>query len=120
MDDDDEALTQYTQAPLDLDELLRMHEANPENVNVLDCIAFRYYTADDLEQALDFYKKILVQDGTQANAHYYIGNIHFRRKQLVAAMMSWKKVIKLVPETKLAKNAEERVELAMEKVREMK
>lgn len=120
MDQDDGMLTQYSQAPLDIDELLRMHQANPDNVNVLDCIAFRYYTADELEKAYDFYQKIVAKDPTQANAYYYIGNIQFRKKQLVAAMMSWKKVIALNPTSKLAKNAEERVEMAMKRVRELK
>lgn len=119
MSDEEGMLTQYSQAPLDIDELLRMHEANPENLNVLDCIAFSYYTQDDLDKALQYYQKILAQDGDQANAHYYVGNVYFRRRQLVAAMMSWKKVIALDPEGKLAKNAQERIDMALERVREM-
>lgn len=120
MSEDDGMLTQYSQAPLDIDELLRMHEANPDNLNVLDCIAFSYYTQDELDKALQFYKKILEKDATQVNAHYYVGNVLFRRRQLVAAMMSWKKVITLSPGSKLAKNAQERVEMAMERVRDWK
>ena len=120
MSDEDGMLTQYSQAPLDIDELLRMHEANPDNLNVLDCIAFSYYTQDDLDRALEYYKKILEQDDTLANAHYYVGNVLFRRRQLVAAMMSWKKVIALDPDGKLAKNAQERIDMAMDRVRDMK
>ncbi len=120
MSDEEAMLTQYSQAPLDLDELLRMHAANPDNLHVLDCIAFRYYTADDLDKAAEFYKKIIDKDSKQVNAYYYLGNIQFRRKQLVAAMMSWRKVVALQPDSKLSKNAEERIEMAMQKVREMK
>lgn len=120
MSDDEELLTQYSQAPLDIEELLRMHEANPDNINVLDCIAFSYYTKDDLDKALEYYKKILAKDPSQSNAHYYVGNVLFRRRQLVAAMMSWKKVVALDGDSKLAKNAQERIEMAMERVREMK
>ncbi len=112
-------LTQYTQAPLDIDELLRMHEANPENLSVLDCIAFSYYTQDDLPKALEFYKKIIAKDPKQVNAHYYIGNVLFRQRQLVAAMMAWKKVIHIDGNGKMGKNAQARIEMAMDRVREM-
>lgn len=120
MVDEDAVLTQYSQAPLDIEELLKVYEDDPKNLQVLDCIAFSYYTKDELDKALEFYKKITQVEPKQSAAHYYIGNILFRKKQIVAAMMSWKKVIKLDPGSKLAENAADRVEMAMDKVREMK
>lgn len=119
MSEEDAILTQYSQAPFDLGELQRMHQANPENLDVLNCIAFRYYTQDELDQALEYYQKILALDAKHPEAHYYVGNVQFRRRKLVAAMMSWKKVIAIDPQSKFAENARERIELALERVRGM-
>lgn len=119
-DEDDGLLTQYAQAPLPVEELLQMHEANPDNLEVLDAVAFHFYTHDELDRAMEFYKKLLAKKPKHVDAHYRVGNIHFRRKQLVAAMMSWKKVIQLSPDSKTGRNAKARVERAMDKVRDLK
>jgi tetratricopeptide (TPR) repeat protein len=118
--DDNDVLTQYSSAPLDVEELLRMAKANPDNINVLDCLAFKYYTAETLDQALEIYRQISKLDPKNDSAHYYIGNIYYRQKRLVAAMMEWKKVIKLNTDSKMADKAQERIDAAMQQVRDIK
>lgn len=117
--DQDNLLTQYSCAPLDVDELLQMYEANPENLNVLDCLAFKFYTSDDLDRSLEFYQKIVKMDDKNESAHYYIGNILYRKKRVMAAIMQWKKVVSLDPESKLAQKAQERIDQAMNQIRDM-
>ena len=119
-DNNDDVLTQYSSAPLDVEELLRMYQANPENINVLDCLAFKYYTADQLDKALELYTKISKLQPQNDSAHYYMGNIYYRKKRLVAAMMEWKKVISLNEGGKLAQKAQERIDAAMQQVRDLK
>ena len=120
VDDKNDVLTQYSSAPLDVEELLRMYQANPDNVNVLDCLAFKYYTAEQLDKALELYKKIAKLEPENDSAHYYMGNIYYRKKQLIQAMMEWKKVITLNEGSKLAAKAQERIDAAMQQVRELK
>ncbi len=117
---DEEVLTQYSTAPLDLEELLKMYRANPENVNILDCLAFKYYTANDLEKALDFYKKILLIEPDNVNALYYIGNIYYRQKKLVNAIIYWKKVVAQEgADPKMKEKAEGRLSAAMEQMKKL-
>ena len=120
MADNDDVLTQYSSAPLDVEELIRMYQANPDNINVLDCLAFKYYTAEQLDKALELYKKIVSIEPSNESAHYYMGNIYYRKKRLVAAMMEWKKVVSLNPDGRMAGKAQERIDAAMQQVRELK
>ena len=119
-DKNNPVLTQYSSAPLDIEELLRMAEANPDNVNILDCLAFKFYTGEQFDRALDFYQRIVKIQPENESAHYYMGNIFYRQKRLVAAMMEWKKVISLGSDGKLAAKAQERIDAAMQQVRDMK
>lgn len=119
-DDKNNVLTQYSSAPLDIEELLQMYKANPENVNVMDCLAFKHYTSEQNEDALKVYKAIVAIQPENESAHYYMGNIYYRTKRLVAAMMEWKKVIALDTDKRLAEKCKERIEAAMQQVRELK
>jgi len=96
-----------------------MYEANPENVNIIDCLAFKFYTADQLDKSIELYKQIVKLAPTNETAHYYLGNIYYRQKKLVAAMMEWKKVISLNESGKMAAKAQERIDAAMQQVREL-
>jgi tetratricopeptide (TPR) repeat protein len=116
----DGVLTQYSSAPLDIEELLRMAEANPDNVNILDCLAFKFYTTEQLDKALELYGRIVKLQPENDSAHYYMGNIYYRKKRLVAAMMEWKKVISLSSDSKLAAKAQERIDASMQQVRDLK
>ena len=118
-DGENELLTQYSQAPLDEDELLRMAEANPDNINILDCLAFKFYTSEQLDRALEFYKKIVTLDDQNESAHFYIGNIFYRKKQIMAAIFEWKKVIGLGTDPKLADKAQERIDAAMKQIQSL-
>jgi len=119
-DDQNNVLTQYSSAPLDIDELKAMYEANPENINIMDCLAFKHYTNEQNDEALKIYKEIANIQQDNESAHYYMGNIYYRTKRLVAAMMEWKKVIALDKDKKLIEKCKQRIEAAMQQVRDLK
>ncbi len=119
-DEKKNVLTEYSSAPLDTEELLQMYKANPTNVNIMDCLAFKHYTNEQNEAALRIYKEIVALQPDNESAHYYMGNIYYRTKRLVAAMMEWKKVIALNQDPKLVEKCTQRIEAAMQQVRELK
>jgi tetratricopeptide (TPR) repeat protein len=110
-EEESELLTKYTAGSGDgIQEVEKLLEGDPGNVDLLDWLAFMYYSNNEIDKAIDTYKRALEIRPDNENQHYYLGNSYYKKNMMDEAKKSWSEVIRLKPSSKIAKNAQERIE----------
>ena len=103
-------LTQYTSGDGGgVEEMERMLEQDPNNLQLLDWLAFMYYSNNDIKKAIQTYTRIIEIEPNNASQHYYLGNCFFKNNQKEKALAEWNTVIALKPNSKYARKAQERI-----------
>lgn len=103
-------LTQYTSGDGGgVEEMEKMLEKDPHNLQLLDWLAFMYYSNNDAEKAIATYRRILEIDPANASQHYYLANSYFKVGDTAQALAEWQKVVDLRPDSKYAKKAIDRI-----------
>jgi tetratricopeptide (TPR) repeat protein len=106
-----ELLTKYTAGSGEgIQEVEKLLEGDPNNVDLLDWLAFMYYSNNDIDKAITTYKRALAIKSDNENQHYYLGNSYYKKNMTEEAKKSWSEVIRLKPSSKIAKNAQERID----------
>ncbi len=106
----EELLTKYTAGNSDgIQEVEKLLEGDPNNVDLLDWLAFMYYSNGDIDKAINTYKRALANKPDNENQHYYLGNSYYKKNMFLEAKKCWSEVIRLKPSSKIAKNAQERI-----------
>jgi len=109
----DGQITEYTKGSGEgIDDVRLMLQSDPDNVDLLDWLAFMLYTNNSLDEAIELYKKLLALNHRPDNQHFYLGNAYFKKGLAKLAIESWKKVMELAPDSKLARKAKVRIEQA--------
>ncbi|NLI76633.1 MAG: tetratricopeptide repeat protein [Candidatus Riflebacteria bacterium] len=109
--EEEELLTKYTAGTGEgIAEVEKLLVSDPNNVDLLDWLAFMYYSNNEIEKAVETYKKALAIKPTNENQHYYLGNSYFKKGMFEDAKKEWNEVIRLKPNSKIAKNAQERID----------
>jgi len=109
----DGQITEYTQGSGEgIDDVRLMLQSDPDNVDLLDWLAFMLYTNNTLDEAIELYKRLLGLNHRPDNQHFYLGNAYLKKGLSKLAIQSWKKVIELAPNGKLARKAKVRIEQA--------
>jgi tetratricopeptide (TPR) repeat protein len=110
-EEESELLTKYTAGSGEgIQEVEKLLEGDPNNVDLLDWLAFMYYSNNEIDKAIDTYKRALNIRPDNENQHYYLGNSYYKKNMMAEAKKSWSEVIRLKPTSKIAKNAQERIE----------
>ncbi len=110
-EEESELLTKYTAGSGEgIQEVEKLLEGDPNNVDLLDWLAFMYYSNDEIDKAIETYKRALEIRPDNENQHYYLGNSYYKKNMMEEAKKSWSEVIRLKPTSKIAKNAQERIE----------
>ncbi|MBI3892927.1 MAG: tetratricopeptide repeat protein [Candidatus Wallbacteria bacterium] len=91
-------------------ELEEQLKQDPDNPDLLDWLAFMYYSNGKLEKAIETYQKAIALNYDNEHQHYYLGNSFYKLGNVERACEEWEVVIALKPDGKLAKNAEDRIE----------
>jgi tetratricopeptide (TPR) repeat protein len=103
-------LTQYTAGDgQGVAEIEKMLEKDPENLQLLDWLAFMYYSNNDTEKAIGTYNKIIKIDPSNASQHYYLANSYYKANQVEEALTHWRHVVTLKPDGKLGRKASDRI-----------
>lgn len=103
-------LTQYTSGDGGgVEEMERMLERDPNNLQLLDWLAFMYYSNNDAVKAIATYRRIIEIEPNNASQHYYLGNCFFKNNEVERALEEWNAVIQLKPGSKYARKAQERI-----------
>lgn len=105
-----ELLTKYTAGTGEgIAEVEKLLVSDPNNVDLLDWLAFMYYSNNDTDKAIGTYKRALAIKPDNENQHYYLANSYFKKGNHDGAKKEWNEVIRLKPNSKIAKNAQERI-----------
>ena len=110
-EEEKELLTQYTAGTGEgIQEVEKLLKSDPTNVDLLDWLAFMYYSNSDIDKAIETYKKALAIKDDNENQHYYLANSYFKKGMQAEAKKEWNEVIRIKPNSKIAKNAQERID----------
>lgn len=110
---DQAVLTQYTSGDgQGIAEMEKMLEKDPNNPQLIDWIAFMYYSNDQPAKAISWYQRGIGLDPSNASQHYYLANSYYKANRLDEALAHWRKVCELKPEGKLARKANTRIKKA--------
>lgn len=109
--EEEELLTKYTAGTGEgINEVEKLLEGDPNNVDLLDWLAFMYYSNNNIDKAIETYKRALAIKPDNENQHYYLANSFFKKGMSAEAKKEWSEVIRLKPNSKIAKNAQERID----------
>lgn len=109
--EEEELLTKYTAGTGEgINEVEKLLEGDPNNVDLLDWLAFMYYSNNSIDKAIETYKRALAIKPDNENQHYYLANSYFKKSMNAEAKKEWNEVIRLKPNSKIAKNAQERID----------
>jgi tetratricopeptide (TPR) repeat protein len=109
--EEEELLTKYTAGTGEgINEVEKLLEGDPNNVDLLDWLAFMYYSNNNIDKAIETYKRALAIKPDNENQHYYLANSFFKKGMHAEAKKEWSEVIRLKPNSKIAKNAQERID----------
>ncbi|MEW6712253.1 MAG: tetratricopeptide repeat protein [Candidatus Riflebacteria bacterium] len=109
--EEEELLTKYTAGTGEgINEVEKLLEGDPNNVDLLDWLAFMYYSNNNIDKAVETYKRALAIKPDNENQHYYLANSYFKKGMMAEAKKEWSEVIRLKPNSKIAKNAQERID----------
>ncbi len=112
--EDEELLTKYTAGTGEgISEVEKLLVSDPNNVDLLDWLAFMYYSNNETDKAIETYKRALAIKPTNENQHYYLANSFFKKGNYAEAQKEWNEVIRLKPNSKIAKNAQERIDFIL-------
>jgi tetratricopeptide (TPR) repeat protein len=105
-----EVLTQYTAGDgSGTEELEEKLSRDPGNVQLLDWLAFMYYSNNDIEKARDAYQRLIDLDGENQSAYYYLGNTHFKLDHVSEAFGCWEELLFLFPKGRFARKTRRRL-----------
>lgn len=91
-------------------EVETMLEKDPSNLELLDWLAFMYYSNNMLEKALVSYEKALSMDPDNVNQLYYLGSTYFKMGRKEDATAKWKRVVEIKPDSKIARKAQDKID----------
>lgn len=107
---DQAVLTQYTAGDgQGVEEIVKMLEKDPNNLQLLDWLAFMYYSNNETDKAIETYSKITQIDPSNASQHYYLANSYYKANRIDEALQHWRTVMELKPDGKLGKKAGDRI-----------
>ena len=106
---DDSVVTGYSGVPATgIEELKRMVDQNPDNLDMKDMLAFMLYSNNRLDEAIEVFKDLVERKHNPGNQHLYLGNIYYRKGLIQMALVHWDKVRECAPASKEAAKARER------------
>ena len=107
---DPRLVTQYQEGTGEgIEEIEARLKEDPNNEDLLDWLAFMYYSNGKLEKAIETYQKAINLNYENEHQHYYLGNAYYKLGKNDRAVEEWEVVVQLKPDSKLAQNAQERI-----------
>ncbi len=109
--DEDIECTNYSKdQDLDVEEIEKLLQAQPNNKELRDWLAFSLYTNNRFKEAIKHYIILISQSPDNENYHYYLGNCYYRSGLKALAVVEWKKALQYAePDSKLARKLQERL-----------
>ncbi|MFZ2955898.1 MAG: tetratricopeptide repeat protein [Candidatus Ozemobacteraceae bacterium] len=105
----EELLTAYTGVTEGIEYMEKLLLEEPQNVDFLDWLAFAYYANNEIDKAIDTNKRVLSIKPNNVDNRYNLANSLFKKGKYNEAAEEWLEVIRLKPASKIAENAEKRI-----------
>lgn len=96
-----------------LEELLARQ---PENLDIQEWLAFKYYSINQFEKALEIYRRLLGAGHRPGVQHFYLGNTYYKLEDTDRAIESWQKTIEMIPTDSKAEKARARIDRVRRKL----
>lgn len=110
-------VTQYQEGTGEgIEEIEQKLKEDPNNPDLLDWLAFMYYSNNQMDQAIEIYQRALNLNYENETQHYYLGNSFYKMGNFDRAIEEWEVVVSLKPDSKIAANAQERINKAREQI----
>lgn len=87
---------------------------DPENFKLLDWLAFMYYTNDQVDRAIEAYKKLLSRQPDAVDLFFFLGNCFYKVNLLPEAQYCWRRTLALDPPEKTRLRTEQSLANAAE------
>lgn len=106
----DRFITDYRKEPLDqVAEVRKMLEADPDNSELQDWLAFVYYSNGMWDASIRIYEKLIRNGYRVPTQRLYLGNALFKKGLKVLALNEWRKAAELDGNGSVARKARERL-----------
>jgi len=111
--DPNKPFTNYSKgtSPEEIEKLEALLAENPDDIHILDWVAFTHYSNQGYERAIELYKRLLEKEPSTASFHYFVANAYFKTGAMHDARHHWEKAIELDVKGKFSKKARERLQL---------
>lgn len=106
----DRFITDYRKEPLDqVAEVRKMLEADPDNSELQDWLAFVYYSNGMWDASIRIYEKLIRNGYRTPTQRLYLGNALYKKGLRVLALNEWRKAAELDESGSVARKARERI-----------
>lgn len=96
--------------PEELAMLQKRLEEHPDNFDLMDWAAFAFYSNGTMEQAVQYYERLVRRFPDNPSYHYYLGNAQFQLGQRESALNHWKRVLQLDTTGNFSKRAQRKLD----------
>ncbi len=110
-----EQVTTYSEgSPADAAEEIRqlvaLLEKSPDNLDIVEWLAFKFYSIGDYARAEQHYQDLIAKGHRPAVQSFYLGNTLYKMEKFREAIAAWERVIALLPGDAKAQKARLRIE----------
>lgn len=112
MERDDLELTAYRNRQVSDDEINSLEtllEASPEDLQILDWVAFAHYCRGGYDRAVELYRRCIDLEPQTASYYYFLGNALYKQSKEREAVEAWEMASSLDRQGPFRKKAEERL-----------
>lgn len=117
-DPKDVELTAYRSRNVSEEELKSLEDLlaeNPEDLQIIDWVAFAHYCSGSLDRAVELYRKCVDREPQTASYYYFLGNALYRLNAVDDAIANWKMAVDQDRSGMFRKKAQERLDKALAK-----
>ncbi len=98
-------------SPEEIRKLEELLADNPDDIHILDWVAFTHYSNQNYVRAIELYLRLIEMEPQTASFHYFIANSYYKVGRKEEARDEWRKTIDLDVKGKFSRKAQERLEL---------
>ena len=99
----------------DLAKVEALVAASPDDADLKDWLAFRYFSQGHLEKAITVYRELIAAGSKKPEHHFYLGNALYKKEMVDEALIHWEHVARQEKNKKLAQKAALRLRGAKKK-----
>jgi tetratricopeptide (TPR) repeat protein len=112
MDRDELELTSYKNKQVSEEELANLEgllEASPDDLQILDWVAFAHYCSGNYERSVELYRRCIDREPQTASYYYFLGNALYKQTKTEEAIEAWEMASSMDRQGLFRKKAQDRL-----------